>query len=97
VLALVGTIGLLGLSIPLNAEVWTGMIVALAVLAPFGIAWNVRAHGSWGPTIIGAAGALVVLYALLGAYDWRTEASGFVALAGAALWDRQLFRRAVNC
>jgi arsenite methyltransferase len=97
VLALVGAIGLLGLSIPLNAEVWTGMIVVLAVLVPFAIAWNMRAHGSWGPTVLGGAGALVVLYALLGAYDWRIEASGFLVMAGAALWDRLLFRRAVNC
>ncbi len=97
VLALVGAIGLLGLSIPVNAQAWTGMIVALAVLAPFGIAWNLRVHRGWGPTVLGAAGALVVLYALLGAYDWRIEASGFVALAGAALWDRHLFRRAVSC
>ena len=96
-LALVGAIGLLGLSIPLNAQVWTAMIVALAVLAPLGIAWNMRAHGSWGPTMIGAAGALLVCYALLGAYDWRVEASGFAAMLGAALWDRHLFRRAVNC
>jgi SAM-dependent methyltransferase len=97
VLALVGAIGLLGLSIPLNAQVWTAMIVALAVLAPLGIAWNMRAHGSWGPTMIGAAGELLVCYALLGAYDWRVEASGFAAMLGAALWDRHLFRRAVNC
>jgi hypothetical protein len=39
----------------------------------------------------------MVLYALLGAYDWRLEASGFVAMLGAALWDRHLFRRALNC
>jgi hypothetical protein len=97
VLALVGAIGLLGLPIPMNAQAWAGMIVALAVLAALGIAWNLRVHGEWGPTIIGAAGALAVLYALLGAYDWRIEASGFVALAGAALWDRHLFRRALNC
>lgn len=97
VLALVGVIGLLGLSIPMNAQAWAGMIVALAVLAALGIAWNLRVHGEWGPTIIGAAGALAVLYALLGAYDWRIEASGFVALAGAALWDRHLFRRPLNC
>jgi arsenite methyltransferase len=97
VLAVVGGVGLLGLSIPLNAQAWTGMIVALAVVAPIGIAWNQRVHGSWGPTIIGAVGALAVLYSLLGTYDWRIEATGFLTMIGAALWDLQLFRRALNC
>jgi hypothetical protein len=93
----VGAIALLGLSIPLNAQLWTGMIVALVLLAATGLALNLRVHRSWGPTVVGAAGVLVVLYALLGTYDWRIEASGFVAMLGAALWDRHLFRRALNC
>jgi hypothetical protein len=76
---------------------WTGMIVAFALLAASGLGLNFRVHRSWGPTIVGAAGVLAVLYALLGAYDWRIEASGFIALLGAALWDRHLFRRALNC
>jgi len=97
VLALVGGMALLGLSIPLNAQLWTGMIAALALLAPLGLALNLDVHRSWGPTLVGAAGALVVLHALLGAYDWRTEASGFMAMLGAALWDRHLFRRALDC
>jgi arsenite methyltransferase len=97
VLAFVVAIGLLGLSIPLNARLWAGIIVALALLAASGLGLNFRVHRSWGPTIVGAAGVLAVLYALLGAYDWRIEASGFIALLGAALWDRHLFRRALNC
>ncbi|MBI4275112.1 MAG: methyltransferase domain-containing protein [Rhizobiales bacterium] len=97
VLALVVALGFLGLSAPINEQLWTGLIAAFAILAAFALAWNQRVHRSWLPAIVGATGALLVLYALLGTYDWRIEAAGFAALIGAALWDRYLFRRAVNC
>ena len=92
VLALVAGLALLGVSLPVDTRMWTAAIVTLTVLAPFGLAWNFRAHRHLAPILIGAAGALLVLYALLFAYDWRVEAAGFLALLGAALWDRQLFR-----
>lgn len=97
VLALVAALGFLGLSAPINEQLWAGLIAAFAILAAFALAWNQRVHRSWLPAIIGAVGALLVLYALLGTYDWRIEATGFAAMIGAALWDRYLFRRAVNC
>jgi arsenite methyltransferase len=97
VLALVVALGFLGLSAPINTQLWTGLIAAFTILAAFALAWNQRVHRNWFPAIVGLAGALLVLYAVLGTYDWRIEAAGFAAMIGAALWDRYLFWRAVNC
>jgi arsenite methyltransferase len=97
VLAVVGGLALMGLSVPIDARMWTGLIVALATMAPLAIAWNLPVHRNLGPSLLGGAGALLVLYAVLGSYDWRIEAVGFATLLGAALLDRHLFRSAVNC
>ena len=97
VLAVVGALALLGLAVPIDARVWTGLIVALAAMAPLAIAWNLPVHRNIGPVLVGGAGTLLVLYAFLGSYDWRIEAAGFAALLAAALLDRHLFRSVVNC
>jgi arsenite methyltransferase len=97
VLAVVGLLAFLGLAVPLDEGIWTGLIVVLAAVAPFAIAWNLPVHRQLAPVLLGAAGALLVLYAMLVSYDWRIEAAGFAVLLGAALLDRHLFRRAVNC
>jgi hypothetical protein len=77
--------------------VWAAAIVGLAALAPVGLALNLPVHRALGPIVLGAAGAMLVAYAMLGHYDWRTEAAGFAGLAVAALWDRKLFRAAIGC
>jgi len=97
VLAVMGALAVLGIAVPIDTRAWTGLILALTVLAVLAIAWNLRVHGRLGPVLLGAAGALLVLYALLGSYDWRIESAGFAALLGAAWLDRHLFRTAVNC
>ena len=68
-----------------------------AVLAPLALASNLGVHRNFAPVLIGGLGTLLVLYALLGTFDWRIEAMGFATLLAAALVDRHLFRRAVNC
>jgi arsenite methyltransferase len=97
VLALVSTFALLGLTIPVDSRLWAALIAALAVLAPLALAWNLSVHRNIAPVAIGGLGMLLVLYALLATYDWRIEATGFVTLFAAALLDRYLYRRAVNC
>jgi SAM-dependent methyltransferase len=96
-LGLVAVLGIMGLSMPLNEGAWAASIVGLAALSPVGLALNLRVHRAVGPIVIGVAGALLVTYAMLGQYDWRIEATGFAALAGAVLWDRYLFRNAIGC
>jgi arsenite methyltransferase len=97
VLAVVGMLGFLGLAVPIDARLWTGIIVALAAVALLAIAWNLPVHRNAVPVFLGGVGALLVLYAFLGSHDWRIEAAGFATLLGAALLDRHLFRSAVNC
>jgi ubiquinone/menaquinone biosynthesis C-methylase UbiE len=96
-LALVAVLGVMGLSMPLNEDAWAAAIVGLAVLAPVGLALNLRVHRCIWPIGIGVAGTLVVSYATLAHHDWRTEATGFAALIGAVAWDRQLFRTSIGC
>jgi SAM-dependent methyltransferase len=96
-LALVAVLGIVGLSVPLSEGVWAAAIVGLAALAPAGLALNLPVHRAMGPIVLGAAGVMLVAYAMLDHYDWRTEAAGFVGLAVAALWDRKLFRAAIGC
>lgn len=97
VLALVGVLGLIGMTVPVNPVLWTAAIVALLLLALLGLALNARAHRRANPLLIGIGGALLVGYALIGRYDWRLEAVGFVAVLGAALWDHRIYRTAVGC
>lgn len=97
VLAIVSAFTLLGLTIPVDSQLWAGAIVALTALAPLALAWNLTVHRNIAPVMIGTSGALLVLYAILGTYDWRIEGMGFAILLAAALLDRYLFRRAVNC
>jgi hypothetical protein len=97
VLALVGVLGLIGMTVPVNPVLWTAALIALLLLALLGLALNARAHRRADPLLIGIGGALLVGYALIGRYDWRLEAVGFVALLGAALWDRRIYRTAVGC
>lgn len=87
----------MGLSVPLHEGAWAAVIVALAWLAVGGLALNLPVHRSIWPVVLGTAGALLVAYAMFGAYDWRTEAAGFAILAGAVLRDRHLFRAAIGC
>jgi hypothetical protein len=87
----------MGLSMSLNEGAWAASIVGLAALSPVGLALNLRVHRAVEPIVIGMAGVLLVTYAMLGQYDWRIEAAGFAALAGAVLWDRYLFRNAIGC
>lgn len=97
VLAVVTVLGLLGMTVKLDPSVWVGVIVAFLALALLGLALNALAHRRIDPLLVGAGGALLVCYALLGSYDWRPEAAGFAAVLGAALWDRQIYRVAVGC
>jgi len=97
VLAVVSALALLGIAVPLDTRLWTALIVVMTLLALLALAWNVNVHRSLVPALVGAAGAALVLYAILGAYDWRIEAAGFAALVAAALFDLHLFRRAMGC
>ncbi|KAB2911553.1 MAG: methyltransferase domain-containing protein [Hyphomicrobiaceae bacterium] len=97
VLAVVSALAFMGLAAAVDTLLWTAVIAALTALAPLALAWNVGVHRNMAPALVGAAGAVLVLYAVLARYDWRIEAIGFGVLLGAALWDRHLFRRAIGC
>jgi len=97
VLAVVSLLAFIGVAIPVDARLWAGRITCMTVLAPLALAWNAGVHRNIVPPLLGAAGAVLVVYAVLGRYDWRVEALGFVALLAAALLDRHLFRRALGC
>jgi hypothetical protein len=97
VLAVVSVLALAGVAMPVDPGLWAGLIASLTVLAPLALAWNAGVHRNIAPPLLGAAGAVLVLYAILGKYDWRVEALGFAVLLAAALLDRHLFRRALGC
>jgi arsenite methyltransferase len=96
-LAVVGVLAMLGILLPVNTTLWAAAIAGLALMAPVGIALNRRWHGARGPLALASAGAAMVLYALLVAYDWRLEALGFLVLLGGAGWDFRLYRRSAVC
>ncbi|MPZ11716.1 MAG: methyltransferase domain-containing protein [Kiloniellaceae bacterium] len=97
VVAVVGVLGLLGMAVKLDSALWVGFIVTFLALALLGLALNALAHRRIDPLLVGAGGALLVCYALLGSYDWRLEAAGFAFVLGAVFWDRRLYRAAVGC
>jgi hypothetical protein len=97
VLALVGVLGFIGMTVPVDPMLWTAAIIALLLLALLGLALNARAHRRIDPLLVAIGGAVLVGYALIDHYDWRVEAAGFAAMFVAALWDRRIYRAAIGC
>lgn len=92
-LAAAGLLALLGASLALDETVWAGAIALFTVLAAMAIVPGIRTHRSFGPAVLAAVAAGVVLYALFVEYHILTELSGFIMLAGAVWWDINLRHR----
>ena len=89
-LALISVLGTLGIAIAVDNSLWTGAIVAFAVLAVIGLGLGLLRHGKSWPVLIGGLGAAIVVYAMYVQYDRMVEISGFVLLSLAALGDWRL-------
>jgi arsenite methyltransferase len=92
-LAAVALLGVLGVGLALDEGLWAGAIALFAVLAALAVVAGMRRHGAYGPPVLAAAGAGVILYALFVDYSMLVELSGFLLLAGAAFRDMHLRRR----
>lgn len=93
-LAAVTLLAMIGLSLPVNATVWTGAIVAFAALAVISLVISYWNHRKPWPLAIGLVGFSALTYALLVHYNCVIELFGFIALAGAAFLDRMEVKRA---
>ncbi len=93
VVAAMGLLALLGVSLALNEAIWAGTIGVFTVLAALCIAAGARRHRSPGPLALAAAGAAVVLYTQFVDYRVLVELVGFLLLGGGVGWDVWLRRR----
>lgn len=96
VLALTVLLPLLGIRLMLNESVWSGAIVLFTVLTALAMLPGIRVHGARMPAALAAAGAALILHALLVDYDMLIEFAGFVLLAIAVFRDVYLHRRVRN-
>jgi hypothetical protein len=94
-LAVVATLGSLGVAIALDETLWAGVIVGFAALAAVGLAFGWRRHRRPWPPLLGLAGAAVIAYVMVVQYDRVAELAGFALLGVAALWDWLALRRKV--
>jgi SAM-dependent methyltransferase len=95
-LAAIAILSLLGVTLAVNDAAVAGAIVFFAVLAAALIGFGIRKHGSAAPLVVAIAGAATVSFALLVAYHWAVELTGFLLLAAAAFWDFRLRSHAVR-
>ncbi|WP_435102759.1 MerC family mercury resistance protein [Arhodomonas sp. AD133] len=93
VVATMGLLALLGISMALNEIIWAGTIAVFTVLATLCIAAGARRHRSLGPLALAVAGAAGVLYTQVVSYQVLVELAGFLLLGGAVAWDVWLRRR----
>ncbi|SEP01444.1 MerC family mercury resistance protein [Aquisalimonas asiatica] len=83
-----------GTAVTVDEGLWAALIGVFAILTVVAIAPGIRYHRSAAPVVVGAAGALVVCYALFVHYTMGVELAGFLALAVGVGWDIHLRRRA---
>jgi arsenite methyltransferase len=92
-LTLAAMLPLLGLGLSLNEGAWAGTIAAFVLLTLATLSAGLRRRvGPW-PSLLGAMGAGLVLYALFVDYHAPVELAGFLMLAAATLWDLHRRRR----
>ena len=86
-LALVGLLGVMGISMGVNENIWAGAIIFFAVAASVVTAIGIRKHGSVWPFAVSIAGAGILIYTMCVNYSVVTELIGFVVLGVAAWMD----------
>ncbi|GGX66495.1 MerC family mercury resistance protein [Saccharospirillum salsuginis] len=92
-IAVLGILVALGVSLMLNEAVWAGAIVAFTLVATAAVlAGTVRHRKPW-PAVLAVAGAALVLHTQLIRYQGGIELVGFALLAAAVGWDFIQHRR----
>jgi hypothetical protein len=79
-LATVALLGALGLGIALDEAIWAGAIVLFAALAVVALALRWRRHGRGVPVLLGAAGLVLIGFAIYVSYSLPAELGGFALL-----------------
>ena len=87
---LLGLLGMVGISVAVNEEVWAGVIIVLASLASIAITISARQHGRSGPAALAVGGLALIVYTLTGVYHSAVELAGFGLLAAASVWVWQV-------
>ena len=91
-LAVIGTLGAMGIALVVDDALWAGAIVAFAMLAVVGIGLGLQAHHRPWPLLLGDIGAGAITYTMYFNYDRATELTGYALLCAAAAWDWRLCR-----
>ncbi|WP_416137823.1 MerC family mercury resistance protein [Halomonas sp. HK25] len=92
-LALVALLPLLGIGLALDEGLWAGSIAGFVLLTLAALAAGIRRHADYWPTMLGAMGGGLVLYALFVDYLALVELAGFVLLGSGVAWDLRRRRR----
>ncbi len=86
----------MGIALVIDNTLWSGAIVAFAVLAVVGLALSLSRHRNPWPLLMGVSGCAIITYTMFGSYSRTIEIFGFAVLCGASLWDWRL-RRSLKC
>ena len=99
-LGIVTGLSLMGLTLHINVHLWSAAIVGFALVAVLGLALGYRQHRTSGTILLGAVGALFVIFTLYGSQVLQmmiiprdaVEIIGFASLLAAGIWDWQLMK-----
>ena len=86
-------LSLAGITLAINAAVWSGAILASAGLAVVAIASGARAHGSGAPLGVALAGAAILAYGHIVDFSFGVELFGFAVLGAGVVLDLRARRR----
>ena len=89
-LAVVGLLGLLGVTIVLDQTLWAGAIVVFATLTLAALLLRWHRHRRPAPTLLAATGLVLIAFTMLASYSRLMEFGGFAFLVAGTLLDWRL-------
>jgi len=86
-LAALGLLALMGITVAIHEGTWAATVTLLSILTAAAVAVGIRKHGEPGPAALALPGAGLIAYAMIVDYDRLVEAAGFLLFAGGVGWD----------
>ena len=94
-LAVITLLSMLGITLAVQEDIWTGTIMFFVLLSACIVASGKKKHHIVGPLILAVFGVILIAYLMFITYNLVFEICGFVLLGIATLWDYRLRRKMI--